>query len=107
MGRINYLGEEIKVKVRAKPIDGMSLADYDWVALLWTSSYRVVEVPKRECIPMDDGVYVIPLDTMKVGVGSLKLKIVAELPDGDFEDGRRTTIGVVSGLTQIVKSNGV
>lgn len=107
MERINYLGEEIKVKVRAKPIDGMSLADYEWVAQLWTSSYRVVEVPKRECIPMDDGVYVILLDTMKVGVGSLKLKIVGELPDCDFEDGYKTTIGVAKGITQIVKSKGV
>lgn len=105
--KTNYLGEEIKIQVRAKPIDGMTLADYEWTAYIWTSSYRVVEVHKSDCIPMDDGSYVIILDTSKVGVGALKLKIVAEFPDGDFEDGYKTTIGVAKDITQIVKSNGV
>lgn len=106
MAQKSYLGEDIKIKVQAKSIDGMSLADYEWVAHLWTNSHRVVEVLKSDCIPMDDGSYVIMLDTTQVGVGTLKLKIVAELPDGDFEDGYKTTIGMAT-LTQIVKSNGM
>lgn len=103
----NYLGEELKIKVTAKPIDGMSLADYEWIARLWTSAYRVVEVAKGECIPMGDGSYAITLDTTRVGVGRLKLEVVAQLPDGDFEDGYATTIGVVDSVTQIVKRNGM
>ncbi len=97
--QIRYLGEDVKIIVRATPVDGMTLADFDWVAHLWTNSSRIIQIPKNECIPQDGGAFVIRLNTLDVGTGSLKLKIVAEIPDADFSDGFRTTIGATTIMT--------
>lgn len=97
-----FLGEEVKIKVSVTPVDGMTLADFDWRVKLWTRSSRAVEVRKAECIPQDDKSYIVRLDTAEVGPGVLKLKIIADIPDGDFIDGHRTVIGYVE-VMKIVK----
>lgn len=90
-----FLGEEVKIKVWVTPVDGMTLADFNWRVKLWTRRSRAVEVWKAECIPQDDKSYIVRLDTAEVGPGVLKLKAIADVPDGDFIDGDRKAIGYI------------
>lgn len=86
------LGEELKAIVSSK--SGISLDDCEWHIEVWCSTYKVVTIRKDECIALGGGEYVFRIDTAELGVGSPKIKVVAEVADGDFEDdGKRTTIG--------------
>ena len=95
------LGDEIKIKINVEPVDEQTLDDFDWEARLWCSPQSVVVIKKEEATPLGDGFYVLKLDTTKVGAGLLNLKVVGYIPDGDFTDGLRTTIGVITLLSII------
>ena len=86
------LGEELKAIVSAK--GGISLDECEWHIEVWCSSYKVVKIRKEECIALGGGEYAFRIDTTAVGIGTPKIKGVAEVADGAYEDdGRRTTIG--------------
>ena len=86
------LGEELKAIVSSK--SGISLDDCEWHIEAWCSTYKVVTIAKRECIALGGGEYAFRIDTTALGIGTPKIKVVAEVADGDFEDdGKRTTIG--------------
>ena len=99
-----YLGEKLKIKLSAKVIQSQNLADMDWVAYLWCSSYKAKRISKSEAIPLDDGSYALPLDTMAVGVGVLRGEVIAQVKDGDFDGGYRPTIGAREVGVKIIKS---
>lgn len=86
------LGEELKAIVSAK--GDISLGECEWHIEVWCSSYKVVSIPKEECIALGEGKYAFRIDTTALGIGTPKIKVVAEVVDGDYEDdGKRTTIG--------------
>ena len=86
------LGEELKAIVSSK--SGISLDDCEWHIEVWCSTYKVVTIRKDECIALGEGKYAFRIDTAELGIGTPKIKVVAEVADGDYEDdGRRTTIG--------------
>jgi len=87
-----YLNEEVKLRISVTPVDGMNLDGFDWEVWLWTKPTKILKIQKGMCIPQDDGSYIIPFNTGNVGVGAMKLRIVACIPDGDFADGDRTSI---------------
>lgn len=91
------LGEELKAIVSSK--NGISLDDCEWHIEAWCSTYKVVTIAKRECIALGEGKYAFRINTLNIGVGTPKIKVVAEVADGDYEDdGKRTTIGGCSVL---------
>lgn len=86
------LGEELKAIVSSK--SGISLDDCEWHIEVWCSTYKVVTIRKDECIALGEGKYAFRIDTTALGIGTPKIKVVAEVADGDYEDdGKRTTIG--------------
>lgn len=86
------LGEELKAIVNAK--GGISLDECEWHIEVWCSSYKVVTIRQDECIALGGGEYAFRIDTTELGIGTPKIKVVAEVADGDYEDdGKRTTIG--------------
>lgn len=96
---------EHKINVHADPIDGYSLADYDFECKFFVFSNRVVSIKKNEMIQHEvDGVFdkdnfIAILDTEKVialGKGTLKMKLIAHVPDVDFPDGTRTEVGEIT-----------
>lgn len=94
-----YLGEEIKICVRATEESGLEMSEYNWRIKLWTRNSKQVYISKGECVPQDDGSYVVCLDTNHVGAGILKLGVIAQLPDAYFDDGLRTSIA----YTEVVR----
>ncbi len=80
------LGEEIKVQITAEAIDGLLLKDYDFTVEAYTSLVRKLSFTKADGIPADNGGYIFLVDSAKLGVGVLRVRVVAEVPDADFGD---------------------
>lgn len=80
------IGEEIKVHITAEVIDDLMLGDYDFTTEIFTSRMRKLTFTKEDGIPADDGGYIFLVDSEKLGIGVLRTRVVAEIPDGDFND---------------------
>lgn len=98
------LGTEIKLNIHVEPIGDAHMEDYDFTVNIYTSPTKSIEVTKKEAIHIDEDNYVVCLDTSKFGVGRLKCKITAYIPDGDFEDSFRTEIAVIDTGIDVVRN---
>lgn len=81
--------------------------NYDFSCVFYTSAkgeYSYIDIPKSSMKKIDSDNYVACLNTSNIGVGELRNKVTAYIPDGDFEDGFRTEISdVYTGIIIIKK----
>lgn len=91
---MSCLGTEFKINVHVEPIDGLHMSDYDFTCRFYIYSY--VELTKNEMIKVDDDNYIACIDSSKLGVGTIMMRIIAQIPDADFPDGLRTEIETIS-----------
>ena len=89
------LGTELKINVHVEPIDGLHMSGYDFECVFFVYKNRSLVVRKNDMTKMDDDNYIAKVDTEKVGVGSLKMKFIAEIPDSDMNDGLRKEVELV------------
>lgn len=97
-------GSEIKLNINIKPIDSLHMSDYDFNVVFFTNTESKIVMNKDQCKKVDDDNYLALLDTTKLGLGKLKMKITAYLPDIDFDDELRTEVIQETTGIQIVKS---
>ena len=86
---------ELKINVHAEPISGLHLSDYDFECLFYVHPNRVVSIPKTDMTQVDEDNYTALITTeigRKLGIGHVKMQIVACIPDGDFPDELRTEV---------------
>ena len=100
------LVREFKVNVHVEPIDGYHMSDYDFECMLYVYTNKGVVFKKGdESVKQTDDdnyrVCVSSEDSAKIGRGTVKLKLTAHIPDGDFPDGYRTELvdGLCTGVT--------
>lgn len=86
------IGTEKKLALHIEPIGNITMNDYDFVVEYFCSDTRVERVTKAQMREVSSDNYIIRVDTAKVGCGRLKCRVIAYLPDSDFEDGTRTEI---------------
>ena len=96
-----YVGTEIKLNVSIDPIGEYTMDKYEFVVQFYCSQSRVVEIKKAEAYREDDSNYIFCLDTEETGIGRLKCKVIAQVPDGQFVGGR-TEISVIDTGIDIV-----
>ncbi len=102
-----YLGTEIKLNINIEPISNITMDSYDFVVELICGSMKknTVAITKEEAIKVDQSNYIVCADTTLLGVGRLKCRIVAHIPDGDFKDDRtRTEVVEIDTGIEIVKT---
>lgn len=90
--------QEYKLNIHVEPIAGYHMDELSIKCLLYVYPNKVVEVNKSEMVKVDEDNYIIPLtaELVKiVGRGQLKVKVVANIPDGDFPDGFRTEVNEI------------
>lgn len=92
MRTVVILGTELKLNVNIPPIDEVYAMMYDFSVELFCQPRKVVVVKKSDMIEVDESNYIVRLDTTDVGVGELKARLTAHIPDEDFPDGLRTEI---------------
>lgn len=83
------LGADLKLNIHIEPINGYSMADYDFEVKLFSSQFRSITMKKEQLIAVDNDNYLACFSTLDVGSGELKALILAKIPDEDFEKGYR------------------
>lgn len=86
---------ELKINVHAEPISGLHLSDYNFECLFYVHPNRVVSIPKADMTQVDEDNYTALITTeigRKLGIGHIKMQMVAYIPDGDFPDELRTEV---------------
>lgn len=93
---ISRIGTELKVNVHIEPIDNYHMDNYDFTCKFFTTGNCGISIPKSDMIRIDEDNYIARIDTKKVGRGNLMLRVVAQIPDNDFDDMLRKEVCVVS-----------
>ena len=99
-----FLGTELKLNINITPMGDITMDDYDFIVELYCSPKRTIIVNKADAIRVDEDNYIVCVDTNLTGVGELKCKVTAQIPDPDFEDLLGTEIVAVDTGINIVKA---
>lgn len=89
------LGSDVKIAFTADLTDGLLLKDVDFTLKVINMSEKDkdVEVPKADCIMIDDGAaYVVLVDSEELGIGTLMLRLTVFIPDTDYQSGTRKEV---------------
>ena len=77
-------GTDLKINVHFDPIAGYTMDDIEFTCKFFTNSnVKVVTCTKKDMIRVDEQNYIAIVCTRRVGYGSLKLRVIAEIPDND------------------------
>lgn len=106
VNQIIFLGTELKLNINIDSFGETTMDDYDFNVELIGGSFKKTSkvINKEDAKRVDSDNYIICFDTTELGVGPLKCKITAYLPDGDFRDGKRTEITEIDTGIEIVNS---
>ena len=87
-----FLGTELKLNLSIEPIGALTMDDFDFSVELYCSAKRVFIVSKDKTLRVDENNYLILVDSEVLGQGELKCKVIASVPDDDFDDSIRTEV---------------
>ena len=90
------VGTELKLNITAELGNGLHLADVNFTAIFYSSPRRSEMFTKEDMVKVDDDNYIAVIDTAKLGDGEYMMKLTAEIPDADCDDGFRTEVVKVS-----------
>ena len=89
------LGSDVKIAFTADLPDGLKLSDVDFTLKVINMSGNDVdaEFVKADCIMTDEGAsYVVLVDSEKLGIGTLMLRLTVYIPDTDYQSGTRKEV---------------
>lgn len=98
------LGTKLKLNIHLAPIDGMTFDNYDYTTEVFSNPKQRIVAAKSDTIRVDEENYLVRVDTNVTGVGILACRIIAQIPDGDFDDGYRTEVVVIITKINVVKT---
>lgn len=99
-----FLGTELKLNVNIEPLGTVTMDDFDFDVEVYCNPSKSLTIPKKATIRIDESNYIVRIDTNIVGLGCLKCKVIAQIPDGDFDDAKRTEVVVIDSGIHIVKT---
>lgn len=105
-----FLGSDLKLSVTIDPVDSIKATEFtDLKISVYCSPNKIIQydkkVPNSGIIEIDDDTYVLLVDTNKLGVGDIKIKVEASIPDSDFiETNKRREIAVLDTGITIIKT---
>lgn len=109
-----FLGTELKLKITMEPIDGYNLEDCDFYCLVYcvegSKKHIILNKGDSRVKQVDENSYVLLVDSCKLGAGTIKIKVVVNIPDADFSspgDGFRREVTVVNTNISIRNENSI
>ena len=84
------LGSEKKFAVEVIA-EGFSMEDNDFSLSIMKGHNVVKEIAKSDLV-VEDGTWLLCVDTSELGAGTFDLAVTAEVPDSHFQDMKRTEI---------------
>lgn len=100
---MSSVGTEYKINVSMTPIGEVHLEDCDFTAVFYVTPSKNLEIKKNEMKQVDGNNFIALVDSSFIGSGELKMRITIELPDADFDDGKRRVVKVVNTNINIEK----
>jgi hypothetical protein len=95
--QILFLDTEAKLNINIEPIGSLTMDDYDFIIDVYCNSNgNILSFNKSDLIRVDENNYIVKIDTTKLDIGVIKVKIMAYIPDGDFSDGYRTEVTYIN-----------
>ena len=106
------IGTELKLNVNIQPIDGITMASYDFDVIRKGGKQSVTLSKKGDTLTDglrqgdDENNYIVAFNTEDLGLGRVVCRVVAYIPDGDFnlQDRKITEITEVNTGIEVVKS---
>lgn len=75
-----YLGTDIKYNIHIDPIDSLTMSEYDFDAEFMCGK-NTLRISKSQMKKVDENNYIARVESAKLGVGEVKLKVTAYIPD--------------------------
>lgn len=100
---MSRLGTEFKINVHIDRLDGFSMDDIEFECEFYTFRNRKTVVKKQDMVRVDQDNYLAMIDSSELGVGTIICRVIAYIPDADFDDGFRTEVEEVSTGITIVR----
>lgn len=102
----NIIGFEtdLKLNLNIESISGYTMDDYDFVVEVYCRESQKIEIFKKDAIRIDANNYVLLVNTKELGTGSIRCKVVVDIPDKDFSDGYRKEVVFIQTGLNIIKS---
>lgn len=99
------IGTELKQLININKIGSLTMKDINFIIEV-TNGKKTLSFSKSECIPENEGVngYKICYDTANLGLGKIKIRVIADIPDSDFKMQTRREIDEVDPNINIVKT---
>lgn len=91
------IGTEVKFAVSIKA-QGFDMAENNFTLSIMKGR-NVVKGYSKSDLVVEDGTYLLCIDTEEIGVGTFDLAVNAKIPDDDFDDVYRTEIDRVPLMT--------
>lgn len=100
-----FQGTELKMNLHIEPFGQITMKDYGFKVELICGTFKKqsITIEKDEMIPEDDN-YLVCFSTAELGLGRLKCRITAEIPDAHFEGGYRTEVTEIDTGIEIIKT---
>lgn len=99
-----FVGTELKLNLYFEPIGDTKMRDYDFkVEAYCTTSEEGITLDENDIKIIDDNNCNVLINTAEVGIGTLKIKVTADIEDLDFADQKRTEVVCVNTGIKIVE----
>lgn len=99
-----FIGTELKLNLYFEPLGNTKMRDYEFKVEAYCTTPEAGITLKQEDIKIiDDNNCNVLINTTEVGIGTLKIKITADIPDLDFKDQERTEVVCVNTGIKIVE----
>ena len=89
---IMHLDSQEKLAVKRAPIGNITMDDYDFTIEAYCVPEKRITLTKKDCIRKDANSYAFIIETNKLGVGKVIIRMIAQIPDGDFKSGYRQNV---------------
>jgi hypothetical protein len=100
---ISYLGSEEEVNISLDLIDGYAMADYDFTIEVYCSSLKKQIFTKQQATRIDDNNYTVIVETIKIGVGDVKIRVVGSVPNRSYPGKYRDVVTYLDPNMRIVR----
>ena len=84
-----YLPSDEEINIHLEPIDGYTMDKYDFTCEVFCSHMRKQVIEKKDMTRIDSDNYRLWLKTEPIGVGRVKIKVLAKIPNAYVDGGIR------------------
>ncbi len=97
------IGSDVKILIEAELPDDLKLADVDFSVKVINSSKKDEShtYQKTDCIELEDGNFVVLVDSEELGIGVYTCRLTVFIPDTDYQSGYRKEVVKINPHVQV------